>query len=236
MIFAYSATDVGPKRAVNEDAVAVLDCNTYVVADGMGGYAAGEVASRILVDTVKSYLEHQEVFGEETLREAIRKGNDAIMDSVRENPAYAGMGTTATMFHIEGTEAVWAHVGDSRLYLLRNGRLSQITRDHSLVSDLVANGSITPEEAREHPKRNVITRAVGVSEEIIIDTGAFTIKSGDILLLSTDGLTSVLSDDEICGLIMNTPKETDMATLLVQKAIEAGSRDNISAVAVIFDA
>ncbi len=231
----YLATDIGPRRELNEDIVADLGHETYVVADGMGGYAAGEVASRILAATIRDALAAESSFDEAVLKQAILRANDAILQTVRENPRYSGMGTTATIFHREGGEIVWAHVGDSRLYLLRNQTLSQISRDHSLVSDLVANGSITQEEARSHPKRNVITRAVGVETELDVDTGAFSTADGDILLLCTDGLTSVVPDEEICSMILASPEGEDVAKRLVRRAIEVGSHDNISAIVVKFD-
>ncbi len=230
----YLATDIGPRRELNEDIVADLGHETYVVADGMGGYAAGEVASRILAATIRDALAAESSFDEAVLKQAILRANDAILQTVRENPRYSGMGTTATIFHREGGEIVWAHVGDSRLYLLRNQTLSQISRDHSLVSDLVANGSITQEEARSHPKRNVITRAVGVETELDVDTGAFSTAEGDILLLCTDGLTSVVPDEEICSMILTSSEGEDVAERLVRRAIKAGSHDNISAIVVKF--
>ncbi len=231
----YLATDVGPRRELNEDVVANLGHETYVIADGMGGYAAGEVASRILADTVRDVLAEESSFDENVLKKAILRGNDAILKKVRENPKYFGMGTTATIFHRESNVIVWAHVGDSRLYLLRNQMFKQITRDHSLVSDLVANGSITQEEARSHPKRNVITRAVGVEAELDVDTGAFSTMEHDILMLCSDGLTSVLSDEDICDMILMSPGGANVAERLVRKAIEAGSHDNISAIIVKYD-
>ena len=231
----YLATDIGPRRELNEDIAADLGRETYVVADGMGGYVAGEVASRILVDTVRDALAGESDIDEKILKRALLCANDAILRMVREHPKYSGMGTTATIFHREGGEIVWAHVGDSRLYLLRNQTLTQITRDHSLVSDLVASGSITSEEARSHPKRNVITRAVGVETKLDVDTGAFSAVEHDILMLCSDGLTSVVSDEEICNLLLASPKGENVAERLVQKAIEAGSHDNISAIVVQYD-
>lgn len=231
----YLATDIGPRRELNEDVAADLGRETYVIADGMGGYVAGEVASRILTDTVRDFLAAEPGIDENVLKKAILCGNDAILQMVRDNPKYSGMGTTATIFHREGGEIVWAHVGDSRLYLLRNQTLSQITRDHSLVSDLVANGSITQEEARSHPKRNVITRAVGVETELDVDAGAFSTAERDILMLCSDGLTSVVSDEEICAMILASPKGENTAERLVKRAIEAESHDNISAIVVKYD-
>ncbi len=231
----YLATDIGPRRELNEDVAADLGRETYVIADGMGGYVAGEVASRILTDTVRDFLAAEPGIDENVLKKAILRGNDAILQMVRDNPKYSGMGTTATIFHREGGEIVWAHVGDSRLYLLRNQRLSQITRDHSLVSDLVANGSITQEEARSHPKRNVITRAVGVEADLDVDAGAFSTAEHDILMLCSDGLTSVVSDEEICAMLLAAPKGENTAERLVKRAIEAESHDNISAIVVKYD-
>jgi len=228
----YLATDIGPRRELNEDVVAELGNKTYVVADGMGGYAAGEVASRILVDTVKEELASKKQIDEAALKKAMLLANNAILQTVCDHPKYAGMGTTATIFHQEGNQIVWAHVGDSRLYLLRENSLHQITHDHSLVSDLVDNGSITPEEARQHPKRNVITRAVGVTEDLVVDTGAFQIRDGDILMLSSDGLTSVVSDEDICKMLLNASAEENIADHLVKAAIAAGSHDNISVIVV----
>ncbi len=235
MARAYLATDIGPRRNMNEDVVSELANETYVVADGMGGYVAGEVASRILADTVNTVLAKETYFDEVVLKHALLCANDAILEMVRDNPSYAGMGTTATIFHREDNTICWAHVGDSRLYLLRGSSMSQITQDHSLVSELVANGSITPEEARSHPKRNVITRAVGVDAELIVDTGKFSVEKNDILLLSSDGLTSVLTDEKIYRTIVDSLSGDDVADRLVKAAIEAGSHDNISAIVVIYD-
>lgn len=231
----YLATDIGPRRELNEDVVANLGHETYVIADGMGGYAAGEVASRILVDTVRDVLATESNVDETVLKMAILRGNDVILKTVSEHPKYSGMGTTATLFHRASGKIVWAHVGDSRLYLLRNQTLRQITRDHSLVSDLVANGSITQEEARLHPKRNVITRAVGVEPELDVDQGAFSVADRDIIMLCSDGLTSVVSDEEICSMILATPEGENVAKRLVQKAIESGSHDNISIIVVKYE-
>ena len=233
----YLATDIGTSRESNEDAVAALGRETYVVADGMGGYTSGEVASKMLVAAVREALAPEERFDESGLKHAMLHANEEILKAVRSHPEYAGMGTTATICHREGDAIVWAHVGDSRLYLLRNGALRQITKDHSLVSELVANGSITPAEAMTHPKRNVITRAVGVSEELAVDTGRFFAEPKDILLLSSDGLTSVLPESDLCELLLRAILAgEDAAKYLVDCAIEAGSHDNISAIVVVYDA
>ena len=236
MVKVYTATDVGRVREVNEDSFTLIAPETYVVADGMGGHAAGEVASRILVDTAKELLDRPEVFYSElVLKKAVLRANDAILSQASEVPEYAGMGTTATLFHREGEQGIWAHVGDSRIYLLRGQELCQITRDHSLVEDLVENGSITREEARNHPRKNILTRAVGAEENLLVDTGSLRLQNGDRLLLCSDGLTTVLPDEEIQKLLLDdTPG--DKADRLVKQALAAESHDNITAIVVIYDA
>lgn len=231
----YQATDIGPRRELNEDAVAVLENGTYIVADGMGGYAAGEVASHILVDGVKESLATAERVDEFALRDAVLHANRAILTTVRSHPSYSGMGTTATLCHVRESMAFWAHVGDSRLYHLHDGTFRQITHDHSLVSDLVASGTITPAEAREHPKRNVITRAVGVEEYLDVDIGRFCVEDGDALLLASDGLTTVVPDEELCRVLSHPPEGEDLAAKLVARALAEGSRDNISAIVVLYN-
>ncbi len=236
MVKVYTATDVGRVREVNEDSFTVIAPETYVVADGMGGHAAGEVASRILVDTAKELLDRPEVFYSElVLKKAVLRANDAILSQASEVPEYAGMGTTATLFHREGEQGIWAHVGDSRIYLLRGQELCQITRDHSLVEDLVENGSITREEARNHPRKNILTRAVGAEENLLVDTGSLRLQNGDRLLLCSDGLTNMVTDAQIQE-ILQDGHPMDKAAVLVQKALEAGGTDNITAIVVEYDA
>lgn len=145
------------------------------------------------------------------------------------------MGTTATLFHREGEQGIWAHVGDSRIYLLRGQELCQITRDHSLVEDLVENGSITREEARNHPRKNILTRAVGAEENLLVDTGSLRLQNGDRLLLCSDGLTNMVTDAQIQE-ILQDGHPMDKAAVLVQKALEAGGTDNITAIVVEYDA
>ena len=236
MVKVYTATDVGRVREVNEDSFTVIAPETYVVSDGMGGHAAGEVASRILVDTAKELLDRPEVFYSElVLKKAVLRANDAILSQASEVPEYAGMGTTATLFHREGEQGIWAHVGDSRIYLLRGQELCQITRDHSLVEDLVENGSITREEARNHPRKNILTRAVGAEENLLVDTGSLRLQNGDRLLLCSDGLTNMVTDAQIQE-ILQDGHPMDKAAVLVQKALEAGGTDNITAIVVEYDA
>ena len=229
--FAY--TDVGQVRPTNEDSAAIMPPGVAIVADGMGGYAAGEVASSLLVKTVKQVLgATPQPWDEEVLRGAVMEANTAILNEAAKTPACEGMGTTATLVdYSDGKRAVWAHVGDSRLYLLHGDELHQVTRDHSYVADLVEAGTITPEEARRHPKKNVLTRAVGVEETVKVDAGCFPVERGDVLLLATDGLTNMIGDAEIARLIREHP--SDPAYALGAAANDAGGRDNITAVVVV---
>lgn len=228
----YEATDVGCVRPINEDRAAVFEPSVYVVADGMGGHAAGEVASHILVEVVRQELAGCAAIGEKELSSAIHRANHAILLTVAERPDCKGMGTTATILHLDGDQALWAHVGDSRLYLLRGGVLHQVTRDHSYVEDLVAQGELTEEEARIHPQKNVLTRAVGVEADIIVDTGRFTVQSGDVLLLATDGLMNMVQEPEICAILGR--QEGDVARALIEAALASGGRDNVTAVVVVY--
>ena len=236
--FAY--TDVGRVRPTNEDSALCFAPGVAVVADGMGGRAAGEVASSLLVQTVRESLEQApRPWGEEALRQAVALANEKILAEAEKYPACEGMGTTATLVSYAdagvdgnaGGEAVWAHVGDSRMYLLRGGELRQITRDHSYVEGLVESGSITEAEARKHPRKNVLTRAVGVEPDVEVDTGRLALQKGDTLLLATDGLTNMVEDADIARNLLEHPK--DPAYALGTAANDAGGRDNITAVVVM---
>lgn len=231
----YAATDIGSTRPMNEDSFACMASDTYVVADGMGGHAAGEVASHIFVDTVQEVLDGASNIDELALKNAVLKANDEILQKVSVHPEYAGMGTTATLFHADVDVCVFAHVGDSRLYHIHDGKITQLTKDHSFVQDLIEKGKITPEEARNHPKRNMLMRAVGVEENLKVDTGRFGTSDGDIVLLCTDGLYTVVSDEDICRILTEETSQ-DKAALLVKAALDAGSRDNITAVVVDYHA
>lgn len=231
----YEATDVGLVRKGNEDNLAVLEnVHVYAVADGMGGEAAGDVASQMLVDSVRKLLASREVVGEDDLCQAVVQANRAIRQYVVEHPGCEGMGTTATLLHIDdqADSGSWAHVGDSRLYVLRRDSqvLEQITRDHSYVEDLVREGTITPEEAKTHPQRNMLTRAVGALEELPVDSGQLAVNAGDIFLLATDGLMKHVTDEEIVRLLR--AGHENPARGLVDAALAAGGTDNVTAVVV----
>ena len=234
-----TATDLGLKRAQNEDSVATWIPDDpaergrgalLVVADGMGGSRAGEVASQLTVDTVvKTYREApgQDVLAD--LEHAVAAANQIVHEQSVANPDLRGMGTTCTALVVRGAEAFLAHVGDSRAYALRDGRIRQLTHDHSLVAQLVQSRQITPEQARVDPRRNLVTRSIGVAETVEIDAehvdGA--LRNGDTLILCTDGLHGLVSDDEIAGLASGGDLDR-AAEQLVDLAKERGGHDNIS--------
>lgn len=234
MIEVYTATDVGNVREVNEDSLACLPNNVFVVADGMGGHAAGEIASSALVSSAREYLRDRVDITAGTLAATIREANVKILHISGEREEYRGMGTTATMLHLTGAKGFWAHVGDSRLYLLRDDQLHQITRDHSYVEELVAAGSITPAEALHHPRKNLLTRAVGVMPELEVDTGILDLRAGDVFVLCSDGLTNMVADWDITQILRENLSD-EPAQKLVAAALQAGGLDNVSAITVIYD-
>lgn len=226
----FQATNVGKVRKNNEDALLVIGNETFVAADGMGGEAAGEVASQMLIETVKSFLEDRpEPVDEKILSNAILKANGRIIETARRNPNYRGMGTTATILHIYDNHAYYAHVGDSRLYRMRNHQLEQITQDHSFVEELVRRGELTHEQAQIHPMKNILTQAVGAMSEIQIDADNFPVESGDIFLLCTDGLTNMVDDNDIAEILLTSNNPADD---LIETALENGGHDNVTVIVV----
>jgi protein phosphatase len=229
----YKATDVGLVRKGNEDNLLVFD-KVYAVADGMGGEAAGEVASQLLVNTVQEKLAGREQIREENLCQAIQDANMVIRHYVGEHPGCEGMGTTATLLHIDEQDgqAYWAHVGDSRLYILPAGsdKLTQVTEDHSYVEELLRKGTITAEEAQHHPQRNMLTRAVGAMENLQIDSGELAVHKGDVFLLATDGLMKHVTDEEIVRILRQA--QDNPAQELINAALAGGGSDNVTVIVV----
>jgi protein phosphatase len=224
-----SRTDVGCVRDHNEDSLIVRP-PLFVVADGMGGHAAGEVASEIAVNVIGQCA--PDFPDAEELGRAVEEANRAIIDAALSGKGRAGMGTTCTAAMLEGTHLVLAQVGDSRAYLLQDGKLQQLTRDHSLMESMIEAGQITPEEARVHPKRSVITRALGNDPATRPDLYEVDVKSGDRLLLCSDGLTSMLLDSEIESILNRIPDPQRCAAQLVNESIAAGGFDNITVIVV----
>ncbi len=222
-----SRTDVGCVRDHNEDSLVVAP-PLYVVCDGMGGHAAGEVASEIAVRVIENRApQHADV---EELGRAVEEANLAIIRAAREGRGREGMGTTCTAAILEGERLVIAQVGDSRAYLLSKGRLQQLTRDHSLMADLIEAGHITKEEAKVHPQRSVITRALGSDPRMLPDLFELDVNPGDRLLICSDGLTTMLSDEEIAQLLARTADPQLCARQLVNAAIAAGGYDNVTVI------
>ncbi|MCD8316533.1 MAG: Stp1/IreP family PP2C-type Ser/Thr phosphatase [Eggerthellaceae bacterium] len=224
-----SRTDVGCFRETNEDSLIVTP-PLYVVCDGMGGHAAGEVASEIAVKVIAERA--PETPDAEALGQAVEEANLAIIQSAHEGIGKDGMGTTCTAAILEKDRLVIAQVGDSRAYLLSKGRLQQLTRDHSLMADLIEAGQITPEEARVHPRRSVITRALGSDPRTLPDLYELNVEGGDRLLLCSDGLTSMLTDNQIKSILGHTNDPQLCAAQLVNEAIAAGGYDNITVIVV----
>lgn len=226
-------SDVGLVRSTNEDSYICEPPHLFVVADGMGGHVAGEIASKLAATTVSHYVQEHAGEGnfEEMLKQAIDHANTSTYQLAQSKEELNGMGTTITAVYVDGDTVYWGHVGDSRMYLLRNGELNQITHDHSLVWELVQCGSITKEEAKIHPKRNMLTRAVGTSCLIKIDTGTVHWQTGDIILLCTDGLTNMVSEQEIYDLIRHHQGDfPSIVSQLVAQANKAGGLDNITTI------
>jgi protein phosphatase len=221
-------TDTGRQRRENEDS-AFVRAPVFVVADGMGGAQAGEVASRIAIETFEQGLADTGT-PEERLAERVRDANHRIYDVSREEQGREGMGTTLTAAFLGDTEVALAHVGDSRAYLFRDGQLTRLTQDHSLVDELVRQGKLTEEQAAEHPQRSIITRALGPEPQVEVDTYSYSTRAGDVVLLCSDGLTSMLSEEQIKHILGGAPNLDEAARRLIDEANEAGGRDNITVV------
>jgi PPM family protein phosphatase len=221
-------TDTGRQRRGNEDS-AFARAPLFVIADGMGGAQAGEVASRIAVEAFQGDLP-EKGSPEERLTAVVQSANRRIYDISRTEHERAGMGTTLTAVYVDGAEIAVAHVGDSRAYLFRDGELELLTQDHTLVGELVKRGKLTEEQAAEHPQRSIITRALGIDAEVEVDTWTYTGRAGDVVLLCSDGLTSMISEDQISVILANEPDLDTASVRLINEANEAGGRDNITVI------
>ncbi|MFN8174828.1 MAG: Stp1/IreP family PP2C-type Ser/Thr phosphatase [Solirubrobacteraceae bacterium] len=226
----FELSDTGRQRRANEDAF-LARSPMFVVADGMGGAQAGEVASRIAVEVFAPGLPQAEgADAAARLRERVQEANGRIHAVSRSDREHAGMGTTITAALLDGDEVAIAHVGDSRAYALRDGNLTQLTRDHSLVDELVRTGRLTEEEAADHPQRSIITRALGPEAAVEVDTFGYRGRAGDVLLLCSDGLTTMVGPDEVAEILRGAPTLRDAGERLVAAANAAGGRDNITVV------
>jgi serine/threonine protein phosphatase PrpC len=226
----YAGTDTGRQRRANEDSL-LARAPLFVIADGMGGAQAGEVASRIAVESFEPGLP-ETLHPELELAELARAANARIHELSHANAEQAGMGTTLTAVYVGEQEVAIAHVGDSRAYCLRDGQLLRLTDDHSLVDELIRQGRLTPEEAIEHPQRSVITRALGPEGIVEVDTRSFRGRDGDVYLLCSDGLTTMISEEEIAVALLAHERLRDAGEALIAAANHAGGRDNISVVLI----
>jgi PPM family protein phosphatase len=222
-------TDAGRRRRRNEDAYVVAP-PIFAVADGMGGAQAGEVAARLATAVFHEFHEADELEAEQRVAAIIKEANRRIYERARGDTEVSGMGTTVTAALVEGSRIVIGHVGDSRAYRLRGGRLEQLTDDHSLVADLVRGGRISPEEAETHPQRSVITRALGTDPEVDVDSLAVDAEAGDVYLLCSDGLTTMVADDEILAIVGRAKSLEHAGKDLVKAANRRGGEDNITVV------
>lgn len=235
---AYAKTDVGRKRSMNqdyfyssEDAVGSFQ-NLFIVADGMGGHKAGDHASKLCVEqVVASVKETKHTTPVTIFEEAVNRANAAIYEESGKHIEYEGMGTTMVACTCQEDMLYVANIGDSRLYLIRD-KMKQITDDHSLVEELVKNGNLTESEARVHPQKNIITRALGTENQVNADYFEVPIKPGDIILMCSDGLSNMLDDDDMEYILKHSETLEQAGEALISKANQNGGEDNITAVLV----
>lgn len=228
-----SATDVGKVRTSNEDAL-LAEAGLFAVADGMGGHNAGEVASALAITTLRAALRNG-VTGHDHLRDLIQQANSVIYTASLDDSTQRGMGTTLTVVAVvQGQDrlVLVGNVGDSRTYLLRGGTMSRVTQDHSYVQELVNEGVISEEDARTHPRRNIVTRALGIDRNVSVDIAPLEVSIGDRLLLCSDGLVDEVDDDEIAAVLRSHDDPAAAAERLVASANSGGGRDNTSVVVV----
>ena len=224
----HAFTDTGQQRRHNEDAY-YARTPVFAVADGMGGAQAGEVASHAAVEAVAAGLPEAGT-PEDRLAAVVRRANEEIFRMSREDDSRAGMGTTLTAVHVGESDIAIAHVGDSRAYRFRDGELSRLTEDHSLVEEMRRRGQLTAEEADEHPQRSIITRALGPEPDVLVDTRSWAAHDGDVILLCSDGLTSMISEAQVAEILREAGGLEQAGRALIAAANRAGGRDNITVV------
>lgn len=229
---AFGASQIGLVRSVNEDAYYISSKHdVMVVADGMGGYVGGEIASRTAVNAVAYYCDQMKHSDTLSLQRAMQYANACVWSKTLIDPSLKGMGTTLTMVCVQKQHVYWGHMGDSRLYYWHDGALIQITSDHTWIQCLLAKKEITIAEAKVHPRRHVLTRAIGVDEDITPDTGDILVTPGDRMLLCTDGVTAYIEDEEMATLL-GTPEmdEQTIVQTLLERVYAHGAEDNVTAI------
>ncbi|MBN1355899.1 Stp1/IreP family PP2C-type Ser/Thr phosphatase [bacterium] len=243
---AFGLTDVGLKRSVNQDAFHIDDVfRLYLVADGMGGHKAGDLASRMALKAICDFIEQENRWKEddsitdeemlrleeEMCRNAVQYANLVIYEKANESAEYHGMGTTIVMLKMINGHAVIAHVGDSRIYRIQDEDIFQLTKDHSRVQELIDQDKISAEEAEKYPLKNVITRALGGAPTVDVDTMVIPLGRSDVFVLCTDGLSGVLSREEILELIVSNPGDPEESCRrLVQRTLDCGAPDNVTVI------
>ena len=232
----YAMTDVGRKREVNQDFVYVTDKpvgpfpNLLVVADGMGGHKAGDFASKYTVKVLHEELEKTVLKKpEEILKEIVITANHELIKAAQSDVKLEGMGTTLVVATVIGNTLYFSNVGDSRLYLI-NDKIKQISKDHSLVEEMVRLGGIKAEEAKHHPDKNIITRAIGAKDSVEVDFYEHRLKKGDIILMCTDGLSNMVEDEDMFDIVKGARDIVEAVHMLIEKANSNGGRDNIGVV------
>ncbi len=232
----FSMIDVGRKREVNQDYIFVSNeplgnlPNLLIVADGMGGHRAGDFASRYAVETLKEDLASSTEDGPEAMiRKAIQSANQKLIEAARQDARLEGMGTTLVVATVIEHTLYFANVGDSRLYLLHD-TIKQLSKDHSFVQEMVRLGGIDAEEAKHHPDKNIITRAVGAREKVEVDFFEYRLKKGDIILMCTDGLSNMVEDEEMLAIVKSSRDIVEAVERLVERANDNGGNDNIGVI------
>ncbi len=233
----YGITDIGRMRPINEDSYYLPQAGERfcAVADGMGGHNAGEVASAMAVEIFSRHMRDVERVNAVALREAVEHANEAVYLAALENEGMSGMGTTFSALVEQGDSAYIAHVGDSRIYLVRGGTIVQMTTDHTLVEEMVQKGMITPQEARVHPRRNIITRALGTEPFVRVDVMQMSVYPGDAFFLCSDGMTNYVQEHEILEAALSERDWQEKLRHLVSIALENGGADNITALFAVIE-
>ena len=239
MLKTFSITDIGKRRKLNQDYVYTSElpvghlANLFLVADGMGGHNAGDYASRYTIETIVDEISRSDdestVF---VLEKAIKRANELIRKKSEEETELSGMGTTVVAATIEDDKLCVANVGDSRLYIINNREIRQITRDHSLVEEMVRMGGLKREMARNHPDKNIITRAIGALDDVDVDFFEVRLNKGDTILMCSDGLSNMIEDEEIRMIMQGQRDIVEKAESLVRAANNNGGKDNIAVVLV----
>ncbi len=240
----FTKTDVGQARSMNQDSLLVSEnndkgLNLYILADGMGGYKGGEIASKVAVTAVKKYItEKFDTISKDKesildlIDDSIDFANSAIYDESEQDEELQDMGTTLEVLLIYKSKVYIGHIGDSRIYRIRKGKMKKITTDHSYVEKLIQDGEITREEAYNHPKKNLLIKALGTDKVVEPDLLYTVLNKNDILLMCSDGLTNMIRENEILDIILSSEEQKDVTEILVDKANEAGGLDNISVIII----